>query len=76
MVTVWRSFEGVSLWRPLIHLPIAGVAMVPVLLLVPPIIVAAPLAALVYVLVWFGVGRVVDQDAVDGVLVLVRKEAG
>ncbi len=74
LVTVWKAFAGISLWRPLIHLPIAGAAMVPVLLLVGPVIVAAPLAGLVYVLVWFVVGRLVDPAAVTGVLALVRRE--
>ena len=74
MVTVWRTFSGVSLWRPAVHLPLAALAMVPVLLWIGPIIVAAPLASVVYLIVWFGVGRLVDPDAVKGVVALVRKE--
>lgn len=74
LVSVWRSFSGISLWRPLIHLPIAGAAMVPILLWIGPILLAAPVAGIVYVLVWFGVGRLVDPDAVAGVIALVRRE--
>jgi len=74
LVTVWRSFEGVSLWRPTIHLPIAALAMVPVLMGINPIVIAAPVAAVVYLGVWFGVGKLVDPGAVNGVLTLVRKE--
>lgn len=74
LVTVWRSFSGVSLWRPLLHLPIAGVAMVPVLLWDVPVIISAPLAGIVYVLVWFAVGRLIDPAAVTGVIELVRRE--
>jgi len=74
LVTVWRSLEGVSLWRPTIHLPIAALAMVPVLMGINPIVIAAPVAAVVYLGVWFGVGKLVDPGAVNGVLTLVRKE--
>ncbi|MEI2786425.1 MAG: flippase [Candidatus Nanopelagicales bacterium] len=74
LITVWRSFEGISLWRPAIHLPIAGLAMVPVLMAIAPILIAAPLAAVLYVVVWFGVGKLVDPGSVKGVLALVRKE--
>lgn len=74
LVTVWRTFGGVSLWRPLVHLPIAGAAMVPVLVTVGPIIAAAALGGVVYLVVWFAVGRLVDREAVDGVVSLVRKE--
>lgn len=74
MVTVWRSFRGVSLWRPLIHLPISAAAMIPILVNIEPILVAAPLAALAYLAVWFAVGRLIDRGAVDGVVGLVRRE--
>ncbi len=74
MVTVVRAFSGVSLWRPLLHLPIAGLAMVPILLWDVPIILSAPLAGIVYVLVWFAVGRVIDPAAVTGVIDLMRRE--
>lgn len=74
LVTVWRSFEGISLWRPAVHLPIAALAMVPVLMTVPLLILAVAVAALVYLLVWFGVGKLVDPAAVNGVLALARRE--
>ena len=48
--------------------------MVPVLMAIAPILIAAPLAAVLYVVVWFGVGKLVDPGSVKGVLALVRKE--
>lgn len=67
LIAVVRELGGVSLWRPAIHLTVAGLIMVPVLWAIGPVVVAAVAAGLLYLLIWFALGRFIDPKAVAGV---------